>query len=345
VVFRYSEKIRDEVIRVRAAEDVPNLQSFIEDPTNSAFNPPENWWRFYVILTNPLTLLCCFNEAALDGWGRHILFDEIESVIMGRSLPDPVPFRNLVDYAVVESARPDSVQWLASRLSNMDAIPFPVCGDVSTFSAISVLGPNFESAERLSGLTNISRVFSIRSSTLLKVAIALVMRNETKRNSVAFGQIHFCRNLPVEGITQICGLVINSVVDCVDFLPGETVLELLHRTQIAQDEFMDKSIVDFEEVQRVVEIDCNPFFNFLWNLQTQREPTYKTLQPGAVGFDAPLAIIWTTSVDEEDVRIEVNYDPFFSPRIMGYVSQFLEATRWLIANIEAQSVSELQFNR
>ncbi|EGN97689.1 hypothetical protein SERLA73DRAFT_75349 [Serpula lacrymans var. lacrymans S7.3] len=341
VVFRYSQTIRDEVIKVHSPEDVPDVRALLEDPASYAFTPPETWWRFNVIKTNPITLFCCFHQSTLDGWGRQILFGEIESIILGHTLPDPVPFRNFIDYAVNEWARKSSAEWLANRLSSSDAIPFPPCDENLAYSAASVLGPNFERTERLSGITNISHAYGIHSSTLLKAAIALVMRNQTKRSSVAFGQVQFGRNAPVEGITQICGMLINCLVDCVDFRPGDTVLELLRRIQMAQDELMDRSLVNFDEVLRYCNRDFNPFFNFIWNLRTRREPKRTVIQPGALGFDTPVAIIWTTIVDGEDVKVEVDYDASFSQLLPSYTSQFFEAARWLISNIEAQDIDEL----
>jgi hypothetical protein len=344
VVFRHSSSLRNHVVTVHAAADIQEIRMMLQNDARYTLHPPDNLFRLEIYQSDPLTLLCYFQQATIDAWSRDLLFTEIESVVLGHLLAPPVPFRSFVDYENTATKSPASVSWLASRLADLDAIPFPIDDTTSGYATCSVLGPNIQQKEHVLGLDRVLQAFGIQASVLLKVAIALVARNETKRDSVAFGQIHFCRNVPVEGISHICGLTLSPLIDCVDFRPHETVLDLLHRIQAAQHEFMDKSLVDIGEVQRVAGRDLTPFFRFAWSLRSEQQSTRQIIQSGPAGFDTDLAIAWTTIIDGEQVKVEIDYDPVFSERIRSYVDQFFEAAHWLTANVEANSVDEVQFS-
>ncbi|KDQ08064.1 hypothetical protein BOTBODRAFT_70027 [Botryobasidium botryosum FD-172 SS1] len=311
------------------------------DTPRCTFCSPNNLFRMDVFQTNPPTLLCYFQQATIDIWSRGCLFSEIESVALGHTLPDPDPFRNFVDYEVaIDTEYKASVERLASRLRDLDAIPFSIQNPIPKFATRSVLGPNLEHEEQIPGLETLASASGIQASTLLKVAVALVMRHETKRDSVIFGQLHFCRNVPVEGITRMCGMALSVLLDCVDFRLGETVLELLRRTQHAQEESVDQSVMSLESVLRAVGRDLNltDHSRFMWNLRSGKEPTREILSPGPLGFDSELAISWATIVDGGQVKVEVDYDRVFSERVKVYVDQFFFAARWLVANIKAKDV-------
>ena len=144
VVFRYSPKLRDEIISIHPSQGAPSIQSISGSAGHCVFSPPDNLVHFDVHKTTPVTVLYHVQHALLDAWSRDCLFREIESVIKELPLPDPVPFRNFIDYAVMEMNRAVSITWFTDRFSDLDAIPFPVCDEPSTFITRSVLGQDIE---------------------------------------------------------------------------------------------------------------------------------------------------------------------------------------------------------
>jgi hypothetical protein len=336
VVFRHSPKLRDEMVHVYPAEDAQSLSSIIQDDMRYALTVPGNLINFELFATEPPTLLILAHHSVMDSWSRDYLLNDIDRAITGQQLSESVPFRAYVDYVIAEGNRPDDIAWHASRIRTADIIGFPRCDAKSTFSSSSCLGPNFVHAEQLLGLANLTQTYGIRASTLLKVAFALVKRHESKQDTVLIPQAEACRNLPIKGITDICAPTYNIAIDRIDFLPNDTVLDLLRRTQSNQDKMTDTCAVNYEAVIAAIGKDLTPFslsgYNFL------------SLEGGPAGAENDLGLEWATIVDGEQVKVRGDCDPIFSDRIQVYVKQFFTAARWLLSNIKARSFAELQLD-
>ncbi|EGO02898.1 hypothetical protein SERLA73DRAFT_176356 [Serpula lacrymans var. lacrymans S7.3] len=192
-------------------------------------------------------------------------------------------------------------------------------------------------------MAKVTQTYGIKSSTLSKVAFALIKRHESKRDVVLVPQAEACRSLPVKGITEICAPTYNIAIDRVDFLSTDTVLELLRRTQDNQDKMTDISAVNYEAVLSAIEQDMTPFSTSSYNFSSIKgNPPYRAIQPGPAGAENDIGIEWTTVVEGEVVKVRVDCDPIFSDRVPAYVDQFFVAFRWLVTNIQARSLEGLE---
>ncbi|EGN97681.1 hypothetical protein SERLA73DRAFT_75341 [Serpula lacrymans var. lacrymans S7.3] len=342
VVFRYHQKLRDEMVHIYPAEDAQSLESIIRDDTRYALAVPGTLIKFELFRTEPPTLLIIAHHAIMDAWSRECLLAEIDSAISRQQLPEPVPFRNYVDYIIAEGNHESDIAWHVDRIRTADIIGFPQC-EKSTFTSSSCLGPDFLRVEQLSGMAKVTQTYGIKSSTLSKVAFALVKRHESKRDVVLIPQAEACRSLPVKGITEMCAPTYNIAIDRVDFLSTDTVLELLRRTQYNQDKMTDISAVNYEAVLSAIEQDMTPFSTSSYNFSSiEGNPPYRAIQPGPAGAENDIGIEWTTIVEGEVVKVRVDCDPIFSDRVPAYVDQFFVAVRWLVTNIQARSLEGLE---
>ncbi|EGO28588.1 putative nonribosomal peptide synthetase [Serpula lacrymans var. lacrymans S7.9] len=342
VVFRYHRKLRDEMVHIYPAEDAQSLESIIRDDTRYALTVPGNLIKFELFRTEPPTLLIIAHHAIMDAWSRECLLAEIDSVISRQQLPEPIPFRNYVDYIIAEGNHESDIAWHVNRIRTADIVGFPQC-EKSIFTSSSCLGPDFLRVEQLSGMAKVTQTYGIKSSTLSKVAFALIKRHESKRDVVLVPQAEACRSLPVKGITEICAPTYNIAIDRVDFLSTDTVLELLRRTQDNQDKMTDISAVNYEAVLSAIEQDMTPFSTSSYNFSSIKgNPPYRAIQPGPAGAENDIGIEWTTVVEGEVVKVRVDCDPIFSDRVPAYVDQFFVAFRWLVTNIQARSLEGLE---
>ncbi|EGN97660.1 hypothetical protein SERLA73DRAFT_161607 [Serpula lacrymans var. lacrymans S7.3] len=343
VVFRYQQKLRDEMVHVYPAEEAQFLEDIIKDDDRYALAIPGNLIKFEFFRTDPPTLLIIAHHAILDEWSKHCLLREIDQTILGEKLPEPIPFRHYVEYVIANGHNSEDIAWHVERLRTADIIGFPSCDTKSTFSSSSCLGPNFLRVEQFPGMAQVVQTYGIKPSTLFKIAFALIKRNETKMDTVLIPQVEACRSLPIKGISDMCAPTFSVAIDRVDFLQNDTVLGLLRRTQSNQEKITDISVVDYGAVFSAIEKDLTPLATSGYNFfSLDGRPPYKALQLGPAGAENDIGVEWATIVEGEQVTVKLDHDPVFSDRIPGYVDQFFTAARWLLSNIQAQSFDGLQ---
>jgi amino acid adenylation domain-containing protein/non-ribosomal peptide synthase protein (TIGR01720 family) len=119
----------------------------------------------------------------------------------------------------------------------------------------------------------------ITISNLLQVAWGLLLRTYTGSESVCFGYLNSCRDIPVQNVREISGPMINLLI-CRLSLPGNAqVLSTLLENQDAYARSIEHQHFSLAEVMDSLNLSSQPLFNTAMSLQKESanlNPTYSS---------------------------------------------------------------------
>ncbi|MGW5381963.1 amino acid adenylation domain-containing protein [Nocardia sp. NPDC003963] len=211
--------------------------------------------RFHLIRTaaDECRLLVTNHHIVLDGWSMPLLIHELLSLYaFGDAAAELAPPRSYRDY----------LQWLHSRdstaataawqrmLAGIES-PTRVTGraDRTTTARSGEVGLKLDAATT-AALLDLGRSHGVTANTSIQVAWALLLTVLTGRSDVVFGNTVSDRPPHIQGVEHMVGLFINTLPVRVRLDPGETVADLLVRTQTEQAAMLDHRHIGLAELQR-----------------------------------------------------------------------------------------------
>ncbi|QEU96020.1 non-ribosomal peptide synthetase [Streptomyces kanamyceticus] len=265
----------------------------------------EDRWRF--ALTN--------HHIILDGWSTSVLLDELFDVYgqldEGRD-PELFPAPAYGAYLEwLEDTGPDEARaaW-ADALAGIQGptlVAPQAVGTVMPERILCTLPSDLGTA-----LRERARECGVTLNTVVQVAWGLVLRHVTGRDDVLFGMTVSGRTADVEDIDTMVGLLINTLPARVRLAAGDTVAEVLERTQDAHLDLFDHHHLGLTEIQR------DAGFGTLFDTTTAFEnypvsggdhALGDAVLVGTGGFDAthyPLSLICTPG---EELGVRLDYRP------------------------------------
>ncbi|WP_449479670.1 amino acid adenylation domain-containing protein [Streptomyces atroolivaceus] len=199
-------------------------------------------------------LLLSYHLLLWDGWSREIvlrdLFDAYQTVLAGEE-PDAVPTApGFEDYARALDARDPVVseRFWAEHLTGLTgptllAGPEPSLPDGLPRALVHVL-----STEHSDLLREAARAHGVTLNTVLTGAFGLLLGAHTGRSDAVFGVTVSGRE--GEGLSDIVGVLLNTVPMWTRARPGDTVQEYLAAVQAARVGAMDHEHLGLGEIQR-----------------------------------------------------------------------------------------------
>ncbi|MFI6851087.1 amino acid adenylation domain-containing protein [Streptomyces sp. NPDC050416] len=199
-------------------------------------------------------LLLSYHLLLWDGWSREIvlrdLFDAYEAAVAGRPL-DAVPARpGFEDYARSLDARDSAVseRFWAEHLAGLPgptllAGPAPSFSDDLPRALVHTL-----SAEQSDLLREAARTHGVTLNSVLTGAFGLLLGAHTGRGDAVFGVTVSGRE--GEGLSDIVGVLLNTVPMWTRPRPDDTVRDYLSAVQTARVEAMEHEHLGLGEIQR-----------------------------------------------------------------------------------------------
>ncbi|MEV0421871.1 non-ribosomal peptide synthetase [Streptosporangium canum] len=199
-------------------------------------------------------LLLSYHLLLWDGWSREIvlrdLFDAYRAVVMGEPL-DPVPATpSFEDYARALDARDLSAseRFWTEHLSALPgptllAGPSPSLPDDLPHALVHTL-----SAEQSQLLREAARTHAVTLNSVLTGAFGLLLGAHTGRSDAVFGVTVSGRQ--GEGLSDIVGVLLNTVPMWTRARPDDTVREYLAAVQAARVAAMEHEHLGLGEIQR-----------------------------------------------------------------------------------------------
>ncbi|THA71409.1 amino acid adenylation domain-containing protein [Streptomyces sp. A0958] len=215
-------------------------------------------------------LLLSYHLLLWDGWSREILlrdlFDAYRALVAGEPLDDATPRTpGFEEYARTLAAKDpaESERFWAEHLAGLTgptllAGPRPSRTDALPHALVHTL-----SAERSELLRDAARVHGVTLNTVLTGAFGLLLGAHTGRSDAVFGVTVSGRE--GEGLSDIVGVLLNTVPLWTRARPHDTVGEYLATVQAARVEAMDHEHLGLGEIQRAAGHDT--LFDNLFVLQ------------------------------------------------------------------------------
>ncbi|KAJ6167355.1 hypothetical protein N7497_000198 [Penicillium chrysogenum] len=162
-------------------------------------------------------------------------------------------------------------------------------------------------------LRSFGQYHGITISSLLQVAWGVVLRAYTGSDSVCFGYLNSCRDIPMRDAREICGPMINLLV-CRLFLADDiSVLSTLINNQDAYARSIDHQHCSLAEVMHSLNLAGQPLFNTAMSLQKEAadpmpgHPPQITLESGR-GIDfTEYALTVNVTTGENNIHGDLTY--------------------------------------
>ncbi|WP_330319620.1 amino acid adenylation domain-containing protein [Streptomyces clavifer] len=199
-------------------------------------------------------LLLSYHLLLWDGWSREILlrdlFDAYRAVVAGEPLDATPVSPGFEDYARALDARPSAVseRFWAGHLAGLTgptllAGPDPALTDDLPRALVRRM-----SAEQSDLLREAARVHGVTLNSVLTGAFGLMLAARTGRSDAVFGVTVSGRE--GEGLSDIVGVLLNTVPQWTRARPDDTVGEYLAAVQTARVEAMEHEHLGLGEIQR-----------------------------------------------------------------------------------------------
>ncbi|MGW4871897.1 amino acid adenylation domain-containing protein [Streptomyces chartreusis] len=199
-------------------------------------------------------LLLSYHLLLWDGWSREIvlrdLFDAYQAVLAG-TLPVPAPaVPSFEDHARVLDAKDAAVseRFWAEQLAGLPgptllAGPAPALSDALPRALVHTL-----SAEQSDLLREAAKVHGVTLNSVLTGGFGLLLGGRTGRSDAVFGVTVSGRE--GEGLSDIVGVLLNTVPMWTRARPDDTVRDYLSAVQTARVEAMEHEHLGLGEIQR-----------------------------------------------------------------------------------------------
>ncbi|QRO01823.1 amino acid adenylation domain-containing protein [Archangium violaceum] len=293
---------------------------------------PSGEWRF----------ILSFHHAILDGWSLGVLLSEVAALYEGSrkgrapELLAPPDFWRFVRHERTQDTTPLELFWKETLRGFTSPTALPNSEHVTPGQAEPAYAresTRFE-ARGSADLQAFCARHGVTLGTLLQAAWGLVLARHAGEGEAVFGSLVSGRSAPVEGVTEMVGLLINTLPTRVTLQPRRPVLEWLRELQRAQADVRERELSPLERVQRWSEVAPGRllFESVLvvdpWPVRGTERSLFTSVEELGLprtGFPLHLA-----AYPGEQLELRLTYDAarFAAPtvaRLLGHVRTVLEA--------------------
>jgi hypothetical protein len=154
-------------------------------------------------------------------------------------------------------------------------------------STLNLVPFSFDIARRLQSF---SQHHGITISSLLQVAWGVVLRGYTGSDSVCFGYLNSCRDIPVPNARRMSGPLINLLICRLSLTGDSSVLKTLLENQDAHARNLEHQHCSLAEVMHSLNLACQPLFNTAMSLQREAAEVMPNDYPSEINLEGPLGI-------------------------------------------------------
>ncbi|RKP33652.1 condensation domain-containing protein, partial [Dimargaris cristalligena] len=201
----------------KACVDTMRDQFFQQERT-IGFTPHRPWIRFGLFRTtsDSFKLLVSVHHALIDGWSIGLLLHSVCSHYTGDELPKAIHYRDFVDHVGCQDNGVAEQFW-SNQFSGVEepsllvqAHHHPTFPNLQPSDA-AFYGTVEKSVPILKQINRLISDHGVTLSSLLRVAMAVVLNHHIGSTDPIFGVVVSGRNVPVEGVETIIGACINTI--------------------------------------------------------------------------------------------------------------------------------------
>ncbi|PFH58666.1 hypothetical protein XA68_13399 [Ophiocordyceps unilateralis] len=263
----------DQVVLQEARDDIVTMLPIAKDPLTILQNHSSGL-QAQGVVPHHLTTCCSPNSellvlleidhSLLDGTSLQILVRDLQSAY-DDSLPAQaaMPYKDYIAY-VQSIPTEEAKQYWMRYLEGSNPCLFPSMSTNSEYpkwqSAVAQLGAS-------SDLTRFCEANHLTLSNVVQVAWGLVLRAFTGSDDVCFGYLTSGRDIPLPGVEEALGPLINMLVCRIDFSNGSTMADLLQRAQEDHVQNSRHQHLSLAEIKGSLQLPDIPLFNTIVSLQ------------------------------------------------------------------------------
>lgn len=174
------------------------------------------------------------SHAIVDGGSMGVILRDLDLACQGKLVEaQPLLFKNYITYLKSRDHEADLAYWKQS-LDGVDPCFLPI--DPAAANSARIMGRTdlmTQDNRAYTKMTSVARELGVSLFTLLQVTWALTLRElvDPDRNNCCFGVVTSGRDLPVEGIRDIAGPLVNILASRVELphdMPLSRIAEMVH---------------------------------------------------------------------------------------------------------------------
>lgn len=351
-IVHHSSVLASSLVQVVYKENIEwrqarSLEDYLRKDKDESMGLGDRLARFALIQGSPdrpRYMVWTLHHAVYDGWSLPLLVEAAGNAYQGLPLPKRTEYTSFVQQAVEEGQNSRAeAYWESYLASNEPYVTFP-----STILTSSVQEPVANETVELDIKLNMKT--EVTSSTVVRGALAMLLRQYTGSPDVVFGATVSGRNAPVAGIEDIVGPTIATVPVRVTVQDDLSATEYLDEIQRQATEMMP-----FEQsgLQRIAKINdsCRAACGF---------QTLLVVQPDEELQGEDIMGTWRTSPDQKgfttyvltvecilglnEVKIRASFDENILSRslVLRMVQQLgIILDRLVLPTTQAQTIAEI----
>ncbi|KAJ5674298.1 uncharacterized protein N7477_004232 [Penicillium maclennaniae] len=254
---------------LRAEGQVPSLSDeFLLNPKspNTKGRPPHQ----LTIAIEPHGGAYCqlaIHHILVDGITEQRLLSEFHQACNGTLDAEPADcYSNYLAYLHTRDSKASESYW-KQYLTDVHPCVFPSLGLKEHRTASRSLKSLPFSMDHGQDLYSFCQNHGITISSLLQVAWGIVLRVYTSSESVCFGYLNACRDIPVQDAHNISGPLINLLICRLSLADESSVLSTLAENHAAYAQSLDHQHCSLAEVMHSLNHSGQPLFNTAMSLQ------------------------------------------------------------------------------
>ncbi|KAJ2989267.1 hypothetical protein HDV02_005083, partial [Globomyces sp. JEL0801] len=297
-------------------ERFTDVENYCEKDFQKGFQVGDERWFRCGLHEDGSIMVLTIHHVLYDGWSLGKLLTDLFDCYDGVSISKTIPFKNVVKY--IESQDKESLQEYWSQYLKGVEIDNGLFGNQMISETKNTYSPIKQiidvDMKQLKLAASKSRV---TLATLTKASWALTLKTYTQKNNVVFGNVVSGRDIPVEGIEGVIGMLINTIPFKAEIDSSQSLITFLQQIQQNQIDSLPYSQTGLIEIQKWLGIQGqDKLFNttFVYeNLpeqETKLEARYKVLGDDANtnanfnSYDMTIVLFPTVT----DLEYTIDYD-------------------------------------
>ncbi|KAL4862973.1 hypothetical protein BDV12DRAFT_34759 [Aspergillus spectabilis] len=297
------------VIQDVKSTDAKALLQSLAAPEDKPLEP----WHSVTICSDASGSVCCgirMHHALFDASSMDIILREIAQAY-NQSLSAPAPlYRYYISYLQeLQQGRNDAIAYWETYLKNLEPCYFPSINEQAmgtrTPQSLRFNIPSLRKILLFSSRKNVT------ISSILQTAWALVLRHYTSTEEICFGYLSHGRDIPLDGVDNIVGPMINMMVLRLALSGDRTLTDILESTRDDVLNSLSHQHTSLAEIHHALDLQGRSAFNTTLSFASaaadaENEDLIAFRNPSGSG-STEYEIAVNASVVGEDLQINFSY--------------------------------------
>ncbi|KAG9258477.1 uncharacterized protein F5Z01DRAFT_689818 [Emericellopsis atlantica] len=296
--------------------------------------------RFEICQTRDGRVFCRLDisHIIMDGTSMSIIFRDLSKAYDGKlRAREPPLYRNYIAYLATQPKEAGLAYW-ANYLSGIEPCHFPVLDDaiIAPSKELRYVRVKFDKPTELQELCDKMGVTIVNA---IYAAWALTLRLYTASEEVCFGYLTSSRDLPIDGIRDVVGPVINMVACRLNIHAASNLAEVMTTVQRDYLDSLAFRHISLSEVQHALKLSNTPLFNTALSYRklprADENPANITFQECRPTYDPDeYNVSINIEADEKEMAVDLMYwtDTLSDGQAQNVASTFTQVLTNILRN-------------